>query len=150
MANKTLWKQMSGKLFTLIQIFQGEGFQNIFLKYDLTLMDKRLGLTAGTFTALFCHNTCVGGGTSGSLPLPWELAKEHQAWLVVLLTHRRPGPGSRAKGRRMQQGGTPPAPCCGSPCASSQCSGSSQHKSCPQQNTPEISNILHYVASTAK
>lgn len=74
MANKTLWKQMSGKLFTLIQILQGEGFQNAFLKHGLTLMDERLGWTAGTFAALvshLCRWKCIGIA-SPALGMPRE------------------------------------------------------------------------------
>lgn len=144
MASKTFWKQMSGKLFTLIQILQGEGFQNIFLKHGLALMHKRLVRTAGTFADLFSHSTCV----VGLLPLSWAHHGEHQAGLGELWTHWRPSPGSRAKdtaGCDTAGWDTAPHLMCLTLCILPVLKELTAQT---QQNPPKISNILHYVVFT--
>lgn len=124
MASKTLWKQMSGKLFTLIQILQGEGVQNIFLKHGLALVEQRLGWTARSICSPILPLHLCGWESFGtSSPAGHSKGNPRQGW--VCCWH----PGEQAQGAEPGQEGAAwwdTALTSGvSPWASPRCSGSS-------------------------
>lgn len=142
MASKTLWKQMSGKLFTLIQILRGEGFQNIFLKHGLALNAQEAGLNSWDICSPIVPQYLCMGNAAPALGTP----REHQAGLGVLLQAEPGAAGhSRVGHRRVghsRVGHSPHLVCL------TLCILLVMHKPNPQ--TPsEISNILHYAAFTA-
>lgn len=147
-ASKTLWKQMSGKLFTLIQILQGEGFQNIFLKHGLAVMEQRLGWAGRTFAAPFCHYTCVGGRALGPLLLPGHSkGSPRQGWMCCWHTGE-PAQGAEPRAGE-QHGGTLLSPR-GSHLGHPQSAQFAHSTNPATEKPPEMSNIPHYVAFTTK